>query len=224
MTCLKYGLVSEVKPGFAKVSFIEDEFVTDWMPVIVRKTKTDKESWQLEINEHVVCLMLHDCDEGVILGAIVNDEDTPDPGEGAGKFRKLFSDGTFIKYDKAAHELTVDVKGDLKAVTTGKVEIRAGGKADVQAAGDITAQTPTKATIQAPVINLTGNVVVSGSLQAAAISAIASGGFDGKITSNANIETTGEIKGADIKAGAISLLTHKHGGVQTGAGLTGTPV
>jgi len=41
----------------------------------------------------------------------------------------------------------------------------------------------------------------------------------GKITLNGDIEVTG-----DVKAGAISLRTHKHGGVAAGGGQTGIPV
>lgn len=41
----------------------------------------------------------------------------------------------------------------------------------------------------------------------------------GKITLNGDIEVTG-----DVKAGAISLKNHKHGGVAVGGSQTGTPV
>jgi phage baseplate assembly protein V len=41
----------------------------------------------------------------------------------------------------------------------------------------------------------------------------------GKLTLNGDIEVTG-----DVKAGAISLKNHKHGGVAVGGSQTGTPV
>jgi phage baseplate assembly protein gpV len=41
---------------------------------------------------------------------------------------------------------------------------------------------------------------------------------NGKITLNGDIEVTG-----DVKAGAISLKTHTHGGVQAGGAQTSTP-
>src|SRR5688572_12748387 len=103
---LKYGIVSEVEQGFAKVHFEEDNIVTSWLPMLVRKSKSDKDSWPLEVNEHVACMMDKYCNEGVILGAIYSDVDTPDSGEGPGKFRKKFSDGTVIEYDSEGHELT----------------------------------------------------------------------------------------------------------------------
>ncbi len=45
------------KPGFAKVYFEgDDKIVTDWWPVLQRTSLKDKESWPLNVNEHVVCL------------------------------------------------------------------------------------------------------------------------------------------------------------------------
>jgi phage baseplate assembly protein V len=199
MNSLKYGLVSSVKSGFVRVKFEEDDgIVSDWLPVMVRKSKSEKESWQLEINEHVVCIMDEHGEFGVCLGAIPNDEDTPDPGEGAGKFRKIFSDGTEIEYDSNTKKLTVDVKGEL----TGKATI--------------------KATVEAPLIELTGNVVISGTVTAAGL-VIAAGGTMGMqdgspLKATGDIETTG-----DVKAGLISLSTHKHT-APSGGGPTSTPI
>lgn len=47
----------------------------------------------------------------------------------------------------------------------------------------------------------------------------------GKMTFNGNIEVTGRIDTTgDVKAGDISLQTHKHGGVQGGPSQTSTPL
>src|SRR4051812_20817396 len=108
---LKFGIISEVKPGYAKVYFQEDDFVTDWWPVLVATSLKDFESWPLNTKEHVACICGERCEEGVILGAIHSKPDPPDSGAGPGKFRKLFEDGTLLEYDKVAHKLTVDVKG-----------------------------------------------------------------------------------------------------------------
>lgn len=212
---IKFGIISEVKPGFGKVSFEEDGIVTDFLPVLVRKSKTDKESWPLEVNEHVVCLMEEDMETGVILGAIPNEQDAPDPGEAAGKFRKRFADGTVLEYDSKAHVLTVDVKGQLKAITTGAAEIDAKGPATVKSA--------VKATVEALAIELKGNVVVSGSLTAGAISTNTANGGTGKLQIAGDIESTGQITATDVKAGSVSLKTHIHPGVQPGSGSTGAP-
>lgn len=50
--------------------------------------------------------------------------------------------------------------------------------------------------------------------------------FDGDIEVTGKITASGDIKstGGDVLAGSITLKTHKHGGVQSGGGLTGLPV
>jgi phage baseplate assembly protein V len=221
---LRFGIISEVKPGFAKVFFKEDNFVTSWWHVIRRTSLKDKESWPLNPKEHVACMTDEHCNEGVVLGAIESDSDPSEAGAGPGKFRKVFEDGTILEYDKGAHKLTADVKG----------------KVDVLATDDITATSQTnikakaivQATIEAPDIQLKGNVTVVGVITAGSISASAMGGVagaDGNMSINGQINATGkissddEVSGSDIKAGAISLKTHKHGGVQSGGSLTAVP-
>lgn len=110
-TILKYGVVSEVRPGRARVHFDADKFPSMWLPVLRRKSLSDKESWQLEIDEHVVCLMDPSCITGVIIGAIHNKLDVGDNEEAIGKFRKKFSDGTVIEYDKNEGKYSQIVKG-----------------------------------------------------------------------------------------------------------------
>lgn len=63
-------------------------------------------------------------------------------------------------------------------------------------------------------MEINGNLVVNGSISAQNFTGI----DGGPMVSNVDIETT-----ADVKAGAISLKTHTHGGVETGSGNTGAP-
>lgn len=220
---LRYGVVSGIKKGYVKVFLEQDGIVTDWLPVLVRKSLTDKESFQLEVNEHVVCLMDEKCNEGVCLGAIPNTEDLPDDGEGPGKFRKKFADGTIIEYDRIAHRLTVDVKGELNAKTTGKASIEAAGDVEVSTQGNVKANAAVKAEVTAPDIELTGSVKITGAVQvigalsAGAISTVAGAGggsgaieVQGDFSVQGTIQATGQIEGSDVKAGAITLLSHKH--------------
>lgn len=224
---LKYGVVSGLKPGYAQVNFTEDKFPSAWLPIVVRKTKTDKESWQLEVNEHVVCLMDKRCNEGVIIGAIPSTVDVPDSGEAAGLFRKLFSDGTLIEYNKNNHTLTVDVKGKITGKATGNITVESGAELKATAASSASIEAPsiiakatTSAELEAPTITLKGNVTVTGGLTAATIAT--SGG--GAITSSGSMTIGGTITGGEVQVGAIKLSSHKHSGVQTGGGSSGTPV
>lgn len=108
---MEYGVVCAVRPGFAQVHLTADRIPTWWLPVIRRKSRSDKESWQLEINEHVVCLLDEHCHTGVILGAIHDEkQDLADNDEDIGIFRKKFSDGTVIEYNKNEGKYSQTVK------------------------------------------------------------------------------------------------------------------
>ncbi|MCM5528972.1 phage baseplate assembly protein V [Parasegetibacter sp. NRK P23] len=217
MKNFKTGIISEAKPGFAKVYFEEDEIVTTWWPIVVKTSMKDFESWPLNVKEHVVCLTDEHCEEGVIIGCIHSKPEPPDPGAGAGKFRKVFEDGTVLEYEKGAHKLTADVKGPVSIKSTAKAELEA---------VIIECSASASVKVAAPVINLDGNVSISGTLAVAgALSAAgitATGGS--AISATGNIETTGELKGGSVKAGLIDLATHKHPGVQTGSGQTGVAI
>lgn len=135
----KFGMISEVKKGFVRVAFDDDDIVSNWLPVMVRRSLNDKDSWPYEINEHVFCMMDEQCEYGIVQGAIYNDEDEPDTDEGAGKFRKLFSDDSFIEYDKNTHVLTANIQGKIKAIATNDIEVTSGAKIIATADSDITA-------------------------------------------------------------------------------------
>jgi len=135
----KFGIISEVKKGFARVKFEEDDIVSNWLPVLVRRSLNDKDSWPYEIQEHVFVMMDENCEYGVIQGAVYSDADEPDANEGAGKFRKLFSDDSFIEYDKNTHILTANIQGKIKAIATDDIEVTSGAKIKATADSDITA-------------------------------------------------------------------------------------
>ena len=160
------------------------------------------------INEQVACLMDENSEEGVILGAIFNDKTPPNNG-GDGIFRVKFDDDSVIEYDRNSHEYKLDIKG--------KINISAQTEVNVNAVNaNITASAIAK--IQAPVIELTGAVAISGALTVGGtITAPGGGAISG------NFEVDGQIKGATITDGTISLGTHKHIGVTTGGGTSGTP-
>jgi hypothetical protein len=68
-------------------------------------------------------------------------------------------------------------------------------------------------------IAITGNVKVTGTLEATKLQTDDSG-----LTVTGTITATGKITGSDFSDGSVtSYRVHTHGGVTTGAGLTGTP-
>ena len=117
----KFGIVSEAKPGFAKVFFMQDDIVTDWFPLVLPYTMTDKVGYILNVKEHVACLCDERCEEGVILGAIHSNPEPADTGATANKFRQIFQDGGLFEYDKQLHKY--NIKNNSVSVKTIITEI-----------------------------------------------------------------------------------------------------
>jgi phage baseplate assembly protein V len=162
---VKYGIISDAsRPGYAKVYFEEDDISTDWWPVVRTFSLKDKVSYALNVNEHVACLAAFNLEEGVILGAIHNDVDTPDPGAGPGKFRKVFEDGTVLEYDKIAHKFTGTIAG--------------------------TAQITAEAVTIIGNVTITGNLAFSGTLSGGEGSALS---FDGSTLKAPDVEAAGTV-------------------------------
>lgn len=106
---LKFGIITQVNPskGLAIVHFDDLDIPSDWLPWISSRTGNDQENDPLEQNEHVACLMDCNLENGVILGAIYSQRDTPPTESGANKWVKKFQDGTIFSYDKQAHEYSL---------------------------------------------------------------------------------------------------------------------
>lgn len=195
---LKFGIVCNTKPGYAKVHLLEEDIVTDWLSIITRRAKDDKDSWQYEINEQVVCIMFNDCDDGIIIGARHNDEDKPDEDAAPSKFRMIFSDGTLLEYNKESHDLKAIIKGNLHATVQEMATIEA---------KNIICKADESAIVEANEISLKGEITIKG-----------------KVLIEGDIECSGGIQANQIKAGIVDLSTHKHIGVQPGGGTSGTPI
>lgn len=52
----KEGIVKAAKPGFARVQFPDlDGLLSDWLPLVVKKSLKDRECLTLDVGEHVSC-------------------------------------------------------------------------------------------------------------------------------------------------------------------------
>ncbi|ECF1874404.1 translation initiation factor IF-2, partial [Salmonella enterica subsp. enterica serovar Javiana] len=92
------------------------------------------------------------------------------------------------------------------------VEVAAGHNVTVKTPGALTATAEGGTTITSPIITLNGDVTINGNLS----QGMGEGG--GSATMLGPVTVTN-----DVTAGGKSLMTHTHGGVQTGGGNTGAP-
>lgn len=101
---IKYGIISEIDAtkGLAKVTFqADDNIVSAFIPALVRKTLTEKESFPYDANEYVACIMDEHCEHGVIVGAVYNETDKP-AFTSKDVFGIKFANGDSQSYDRSS--------------------------------------------------------------------------------------------------------------------------
>lgn len=134
---LSIGVIKAYDPvkGLVQVEFDDEDddddenptkLVSDWIPILVRKSQNDKETFPYDEGEQVACLYNWDIDQGVCLGALFNDTDTPDGG-GNDIYRILFKDGSYEMFDRVAGNRTLFYKGDFKTSNEAGAEVSTGG-------------------------------------------------------------------------------------------------
>ena len=219
---LRFGKISNIDPEkcYARVRFTDDEIVSDWLQIIVLGAISNQFFHIFDINEQVACLMDENSEEGVIIGAVFNDSKSPSNGN-KDLVRVQFSDDSFIEYNRASHEYNINVKGKINITSEGETKIEAQEVSVEATAVSIDAET---VSVQATTVDITaaasitGDLMVSGSVTAASITApvISAGGLD---ILGGNLTTSGE-----VTASGIGLTTHKHSGVTTGPSATGPSI
>jgi phage baseplate assembly protein V len=220
---LKFGHISEMDApkGLARVKFDgEDGMVSYWLPISSAGTKDGKFIIPFNVNEHVWCMMDENLEYGVIGGAIYDKANQPDDGSNT-KVGVSFVEGLRIEYDRNSKTLTIDGEGDFK------IDINGTGKGKVNIkCNSAVIDSLTEAEVKNPVmIKLTTPLVeCSGALTATAIGIGAGAPAAGNIEVAGDMNVTGEMTASQVKEGLIRLGTHKHSGVTTGAGTSGTPV
>jgi len=121
MTGLKYGNISSIDPAGvrARVQFDDDEIGSGWLPVVVPASGDTKYFRIFTVGEHVACLMDERCENGVILGAIY-DQNNRQSDATAGLTRIDFGDGSVVEYDTATKVAKI-------TVGTNSVEVSSAG-------------------------------------------------------------------------------------------------
>lgn len=201
---IRYGHITELDAakGLARVKFEDDEIVSDWLQIVSKNSKSTKtESW-FDVDELVACAMDEHAEEGVILGALYDKNNTPPIGD-KDTIGVTFPDGTTISYNRSTHTLNVNCTGD------GIVNINC-KTATVTAAESVTVDTPTA--------TFTGDVNIDGDLSASGVSA------SGDVQSQGSIKATGQVEALSGTPGVVHLTTHTHSGVTPGGGTSAVPV
>lgn len=121
---LRFGNITEFDPakGYARVRFLDDEIVSDWLQVIVSNSLQNKYFHSFDVNEQVACLMDENLEDGVVLGAVFSDSISPDGGS-KDIVRVKFSDDSSIEYNRATHEYNIDIKGKINIKSDSEVNI-----------------------------------------------------------------------------------------------------
>ena len=106
LATLKTGIVTAVKPGYIQASIPEfGDFITDWLPVLIfGDTQSNKSFAMPLVGAQVKLLLDARGEDGVCLGSIYSDVDTP-TAPNTEAIHTTFSDGAVIEYDPVSSTL-----------------------------------------------------------------------------------------------------------------------
>lgn len=182
---VRVGFVSARQPEKMRVRVelrdtVTAALVTDWLPVLCPRARGDLAYDLPDVGDQVLCLFLgYGLEQGFVLGAMYGK--AAPPVSSGDIWHRRFQDGTVLAYDRAAHKLTAQVRGDVAVTATGSVQVDVTGAAGVSSA--------TGLTLSAPAMQLGGTE--SGATQTA-------------------MRGTFRLTGGDIIVEGISFLHHVH--------------
>ena len=214
---LRFGKVTGVEGGYARVQLADGHgMVSMPLATLHRRVLRDQDITMPDQGEPVAVLFSgQGLEAGVVLGAIYSPA-VPDPAQDAHIDYRRYEDGTELWYDRVRHRLIAKVEGDIEAETTGKVDIHAAGTLVAVAQGDATVESKARISLKAPLIELAGQLSYSG---------YDGGPGEGDVLGNLRIRRGGlAVPDADVTAGSVSLIGHRHTGVDTGSGTSGGPL
>ena len=163
--------------------------VSDWLQVLAPRAWDDQEYDLPDEGEQVLCLFLpFGRERGFVLGSMYGAASPPVTS--GDKWHRKFKDGTWLEYDRASHELTGVVVGDVNLSAGGSITAVARDKI-VAHATDIEAEALNSVRTKADVlIEMTApNIIQNGN--------VTSSGYDGQsagtVTENAHRTVNGSL-------------------------------
>lgn len=190
---IRVGFVNARQPETMRVKVtLKDtttaELVTDWLPVLCPRACGDRQYDLPDIDDQVLCLFLpYGLEQGFVIGAMYGRQ-TP-PAQSGDKWHRAFKDGTWLEYDRAAHKLTANVRGDVDITTTGSVSASVQGSLSASSQGPARVSSAAQLALNAPAMTM--------------------GGGSGGATA-ADMQGTFKLKDGDIIVEGISFLKHVH--------------
>lgn len=197
---IRFGTIKTVNPSkpIPLVTVDLDDIVTPEIRFFNARSGDDS-TWDLpSLDEEV--MVISPCGEigptSVVFYGLYNNEH-PSPSDDLNKKIRVFADGCIIAYDVSAHQLSAILPS--------------GGNAIVTADGGIT---------------VNGNTTINGNLQVNGSTAMTGNNTVGgsQLVQGSSHSTGAFSTEADVKAGNISLKSHKTSGVQPGSGESGGPI
>jgi len=106
---------------------------TDWLQIMNRNAGI-KDYFNYDEKVYVACIMDDNLEDGWIIGTL-EPEDVSFDESGKDIYYKKFTDGTLIKYDRKAHKLSVELKGDGEITIDKKLTVKVSNGYEIQ--GDV---------------------------------------------------------------------------------------
>lgn len=197
---IRFGTIKTVNPSkpIPLVTVNLDDIVTPEIRFFNARAGNDSTWDPPSLNEEVI--VISPCGEigptSVVFYGLYND-DHPAPSDDLNKKIRVFADGCVIAYDISAHQLSAILPTGGKAIITADGGVTVNGDTTINGNLQVNGSTA-----------MTGNNTVGGS-QLVQGSSHSTGAFSTE---------------ADVKAGNISLKSHKTSGVQPGSGESGGPI
>lgn len=190
--CIRLGTVTARDAAKLRVQVrcadtVTAPLVTDWLPVLVSRACGDCQYDLPDVGDAVLCLFLpHGREAGFVLGSFYSGG-VPPVADGD-RWHRAFRDGTTLEYDRKAHKLSADVKGDVDVTATGSVTGRISGSLTAEAEGAVSIGSAARIALTAPAMSLGG---------------------DGGST-EADMQGTFRLQDGDIIVEGVSFLHHTH--------------
>ncbi|PWC81254.1 phage baseplate assembly protein V [Azospirillum sp. TSH64] len=179
--------------------------VTNWIPWLTTRAGKDRTWHAPEVGETVLVLAPGgELANAVALPATFS-SGSPAPADRETVQRTIYDDGTVVEYDREAHKLSADVKGDAELTVEKNVSVKASGNISIEASGPVAIKSSASVSVTAPAVNISAS---GGSTKAT---------MTGSFSLNGRLDVTG----GDVTADGISLKGHTH--IGDSGGRTGPP-